>query len=130
MLFLIVDRMLAAYINQGCNRGFVILQLVLLLLPYILTSLFLVINYTVLHDAHVGGALVGFLLGIYMLGCPSQCFCKDNDVSQKIFRSLALILLILYFLVTWINFLRSDAPIVQKIRSEYIQYNDTTDITL
>ncbi|CAF1067806.1 unnamed protein product [Rotaria magnacalcarata] len=127
MLFFIMDRLSALKAKHGYDRVFIILQLVFLLLPYVVTSAALIIQHRVVHDAHVGGAFVGFLLGIHAFGLPLFCICKNDDIYQKIFRRLAIVLLILYFLMIVVVFLQIDAPIVDRILYSGIISNGTID---
>ena len=124
MLFLVVDRLLASQTNHGqCFP--VLVQLTMLLLPYIITSVPLSIYYNVPQDAHVGGALVGFLLGIRVLGCPLVCVCEEDRINRKICQRLAVALLILYFVLNLIIFFLREAPIADVINYRDIRFNDT-----
>jgi hypothetical protein len=113
MLFLVVDRLIAIQTNTH-RRHFIIMQLILLLLPHIVASIPLIINYNVSHSAHVAGGLVGVLISIGMFGCPwpwnnGQCICQTTC------RRTAFILLILYYVIGFINFFTIDAPVVDWI---------------
>ena len=77
------------------NYRLVFLQLLLLVaLPMTITiSITNILEYIVGHSAHFGGAIVGFLAGIGMFGCPYPC----KDAYQTICRRAAFVLLIIYF---------------------------------
>ena len=124
MSFLVVDRLLAFQTNHG-QRFPVLVQLTMLLLPYIITSVPLSIYYNVPQDAHVGGALVGFLLGIRVLECPLVCVCKEGGISRKLCQRLAVVLLVLYFVLNLIIFFLREAPTVHLINHRHIWFNDT-----
>jgi hypothetical protein len=111
MLFFVVDRLSAIQTNTD-HRLFIMIQLAVLLLPHIVASIPLVIKYHVAHSAHVGGGLVGFLLGIGMLGCPWSCICRTAC------RGTAFIFLILYYVITFTIFFTTDAPVVDSILHE------------
>lgn len=115
MLFLIVDRLIALQTNTG-RRLFILMQLVLLVLLPVVTSIVLIIIFkpNVAHSAHFGGGLVGFLCGISMFGCPlpwnnEYWSCRTSS------RRIAFIFLFLYFVITLTIFFLIDAPIVYSI---------------
>lgn len=99
MLFLIVDRFIAIQANAD-HRLFIIVQLSFLLLPHIIASIPLILKYNVAHLAHVGGGLVGFLLGITMLGSP-WLWNNEHCNCQIICRRTAFVFLILYYVITF-----------------------------
>lgn len=108
MLFFLFDRLISIRTNPDRYR-FNITQLLALLLPHIIISLPFAIRYNVGHSAHIGGGLVGLLLGVAMLGCP---WTQNNEqcIGQTACRRLAIILLIIYFLLTFILFFVLDVP--------------------
>jgi hypothetical protein len=113
MLFLIVDRLVTMQTNTN-GRIFTIVQLVILLLPHIVASIPLIIKYKVGHSAHFGGGLVGFLIGIGMLGCPWP-WNNENCISRIACQRTAFIVLIFYYLITFIIFFCRDTPIIYLI---------------
>ena len=121
MLFLIVDRLIAIQKNTG-RRFFIIMQLVLLLLPHIVASIPLIIKYNVAHSAHFGGGLVGFLLGVGMLGCPWP-WNNEHCVYGTTCRRTAFVFLSLYYLITFTIFFLIDAPIVDSILHKFYLKN-------
>lgn len=116
MTFLIVDRLIAIQTNTG-RRIFIIMQLTLLLLPHIVASIPLIIKYNVAHSAHVGGGLVGFLIGIGMFGCPWS-WNNEHSMCRTICRRTAFIFLILYYIITFTIFFLGDTPIIYWILHE------------
>ncbi|CAF0748083.1 unnamed protein product [Adineta steineri] len=113
MLFLIVDRLIAIQANVE-QRRFLILQLTLLLLPHIVVSIPLIIKFNVAHSAHVGGGLVGFLIGIGMLGYP-RSWNNRYCIRQITCRLIAFILLCIFYLITISIFFIQDVPVVYSI---------------
>ncbi|CAF1086124.1 unnamed protein product [Adineta ricciae] len=93
LLLFIVERLNAIRITK--NYRLVLLQLLLLVvLPMTITvSIANILQYIVGHSAHFGGAIVGFLAGIGMFGCPYPW----KDAYQTICRQTAFVLLIIYF---------------------------------
>ena len=99
MLFLIVDRLIAIQANAD-RRLFIIMQLAFLLLPHIIASIPLILKYNVAHSAHVGGGLVGFLLGVTMFGSP--WLWNNEDCNCRIIcQRTAFVFLILYYVITF-----------------------------
>ena len=113
MTFLIVDRLIAIQSNTG-HRIFILIQLALLLLPHIIASIPLIIKYNVAHSAHVGGGLVGFLIGVGMLGCPWS-WNNEHFMCRTVCRRAAFIFLILYYIITFTIFFLRDTPILHSI---------------
>ncbi|CAF0926342.1 unnamed protein product [Adineta steineri] len=113
MLFLIVDRLIAIQANVE-QRRFLILQLTLLLLPHIVVSIPLIIKFNVAHSAHVGGGLVGFLIGIGMLGYP-RSWNNRYCIRQITCRLIAFILLCIFYVITISIFFIQDVPVVYSI---------------
>jgi len=113
MLFLIVDRLIAMRTNTG-HRLFIIIQLTALLLPHIAATIPLIIKYQVAHLAHFGSGLVGFLLGVGMLGCPWP-WNSEPCISRKACRLLAFVFLILCYVITSTIFFLEETPTVDSI---------------
>lgn len=113
MLFLIVDRLVTMRKNTVYRR-FHVVQLVILLLPHIILSVPFIIKHDVGHSAHMGGGLVGCLLGIGMLGCPWS-WNNQQCTDQTICRRVAIVLLILYFFLTFASFFAFDAPRAKSV---------------
>jgi hypothetical protein len=113
MLFLVVDRLVAMQTNIG-RRRFIAIQLALLLLPHIIASIPLIVKYNVAHSAHFGGGLVGFLIGVGIIGFPwpwNNEFCISQTTCQRI----AFVFLALYYIIMFVVFFLSDAPIIYAI---------------
>lgn len=112
LLFLIVDRFIAMKKNTG-RRLFILMQLAfLVLLPTLSTTLITVIyEFTVAHSAHVGGGLVGFLLGIAMLGSPLP-WNDEHCIFRMTCRVKAFVFLSIFYGVTLTIFLLKDAPVL------------------
>lgn len=108
MLFFIYDRFVSLRTNSHRYR-FNLIQSIVLLLPHIVISLPFAIRYNVGHSAHIAGGFVGFLLGIAIVGCP---WAQNNEqcIGQIACRRLAIILIILYFLLTFALFFVLDIP--------------------
>ncbi len=115
MVFLIVDRLTAMQTNIG-RRLFILMQLVLLvLLPSTtIIPIIIILKPMVAHSAHFGGALVGFLFGVSMLGCPWP-WNNEHCISRTICRRIAFVFLCLYYIITLTTFFLIDAPIVRSI---------------
>ena len=115
ILFLIVDRLVAMQTNPD-RRLFILMQLFLVvLLPFLITKpIILIFKYRVAHSAHFGGGLVGFLCGVCILGCPWP-WNPERCISRIACRRIALVLLVLYFLLTTIIFFLRDPPVVRSI---------------
>jgi hypothetical protein len=118
-LFLIVDRLIAMQTNSG-RRLFILMQLVLVVLLPILISkpLIPIFKLKVAHSAHFGGALVGFLCGICMLGCPWP-WNTEHCISRMACRRIAFVFLSLYFVIALTIFFLVDAPIIGSILSKF-----------
>lgn len=123
MSFLIVDRLVHLQANRNRWR-FIIVQLLILILPYILFSIPLMIMAPVQHSVHICGALLGFLFGIYLIGCPFLRIDADSMFNQ-ICRRIALILLILYYVTTTIFFFLRKAPTLESVMYSYSLNNQT-----
>jgi hypothetical protein len=123
MLFLVVDRLIASKTKRD-DRFFVVIQLAVLLLPYILVSILLTMIDNVQHIAHFGGALVGFLLGVIMLGCPFASIEKYSSCTTTC-RRMALVLLVLYFIMTTTIFFCRKAPVLDRIFYDFSLKNRT-----
>lgn len=108
MLFFLYDRIVSLRTNPT-RYGFNVIQFIVLLLPHIIISLPFAIRYNVGHSAHIAGGFVGFLLGIAMIGCP---WAGNNEqcVSQIVCQRLAIILLMIYFSLTFTLFFVLDIP--------------------
>jgi hypothetical protein len=113
MLFLIVDRLVAMQKNIG-RRRFIIIQLALLLLPHIIASIPLIVKHNVAHSAHFGGGLVGFLIGVGIIGCPWP-WNNDFCISQTTCRRIAFVFLALYYIIMIFVFFLLDAPIIYSV---------------
>ncbi len=113
MVFLIVDRIIALRINPG-RCFFIIIQLALLLFPHIISTIPMIIKYNVAHSAHIGGGLVGFLLGIGMIDCLSP-WNNENAICRTVCQRTAFVYLILYYVITFAFFFLRYAPIVHWI---------------
>ncbi|CAF3548145.1 unnamed protein product [Adineta steineri] len=82
-LFFIIERLNTMKTNIDHHR-FVLMQLILLVVfpMTIITSSGAILDITVGHAAHFGGALVGFLFGIGMFGYPCPCSSNNNYCKE------------------------------------------------
>jgi membrane associated rhomboid family serine protease len=110
MLFLIVDRLIAMQTNPD-RRLFIFMQFVLLVLFPFVINIPLFFMFNIVHSAHFGGGLVGFLCGVCMLGCPCP-WNNEHCISRTACRRIAFVFLFLYFIITLTIFFLIDAPIV------------------
>ncbi len=114
-LFFVVDRFVAMQKNPG-RRLFIFMQLVfLVLLPtiHVVPIIFILkLNVKIAHSAHIGGGLVGFLCGIYMLDCP--CI-SEHCFFPTACRRIAFVLLAFYCIIGLALFFVIDVPIVNHI---------------
>ena len=115
LLLLIVDRLVAMKKDTG-RRRFILMQLSFLVLLPILSTILIIIIYkfTVAHSAHVGGGLVGFLLGIAMLGSPLP-WNDEHCIFRMTCRSKAFVFLFIFYGVTLTIFLLKDAPVLDHL---------------
>ena len=113
MFFLIVDRLVAIQKNPD-RRRFIIIQLALLVLVPLLFvySMIFVFSIPVAHPAHFGGALTGFLCGVYVSGWPWH---HEHCISRTACQRIALALLSLYFVITLTIFFLKDPPFFSAI---------------
>ncbi|UJR17344.1 hypothetical protein I4U23_004239 [Adineta vaga] len=100
IVFFVVERLNAMRTNSD-RRYFILLQLILFVaFPMTITTLTTtILNYNIGHSAHFGGALVGFLFGIGMFGCPCP-WNNENVYYQMICRRTGFVFLVIYFVVT------------------------------
>lgn len=110
MLFLTVDRVNAMQMNTDRRVSILIYLISLILVPIILTIIIpIILKLKVAHSAHFGGGLVGFLLGVGMLG-----FRLLHKNQSKICH-MAFIFLCLYFIIFLTMFFMKSAPRVRWI---------------
>jgi hypothetical protein len=115
LLFLIVDRLISIQRNPGCRLIILVQSIIMISLPFLITQpLIILAKFQVAHSAHVGGALVGFLCAVCMLGCPWP-WCSERCICQTICQRIAFIFLFLYFVTTMTIFLLTDAPTIDPL---------------
>ncbi|CAF3982075.1 unnamed protein product [Adineta steineri] len=115
MIFFVMDRLVAIQENTE-RRLFILLQIFfLVILPNAPTMIIIsILKFPVGHSAHFGGGLVGFLLGIGILGCPLPWINRQCRYGI-IYKYIAFSLLFIYFLTTLTIFFVNDAPNVSYI---------------
>ncbi|CAF1387037.1 unnamed protein product [Adineta steineri] len=112
LLFFIIERLNAMKTNID-HRRFILIQLILFVVfpMTIIISLATILRINVGHAAHFGGALVGFLFGIGMFGCPCLCPSNNNYCNfQTACRCIAFLFLFIYFVFTLTMFFPLDTP--------------------
>ncbi|CAF1622286.1 unnamed protein product [Adineta ricciae] len=111
IIFLTVDRLVALQENTE-HRAFIFLQIiVLIVLPNAPTIILIYIfKLNAAHSAHIGGGLVGLLLGIGMIGCPLPWSYRQCHF-RTMCRCIAFTLLFIYFTITVTIFFLMDPPV-------------------
>ncbi|CAF3383528.1 unnamed protein product [Rotaria socialis] len=118
MLFLTVDRLIAMQVNTDRWISILIYLLLLVLLPIVVTIIVpIALRWTVAHSAHVGGGLMGFLVGVGKLGFPLLHNHQPN-ICRTTCRYLAFVFLSLYCVIILIVFFLTNAPTI-----DWILYN-------
>ncbi|CAF1304613.1 unnamed protein product [Adineta steineri] len=113
-LFFIMERLMAMKTNTGQHRRlYIVIQLFLLVVVPMGISILIIniVKVRIAHADHFGGALMGFLLGIGMFGCPWP-WNGEHCISQRTCRRVAIVFISLYFLMTVTIFFRTDAPVM------------------
>lgn len=113
MIFFFIDRL--NEIEKKRNNYLInLIQIILFYIPYIIINIPLIIKSNVAHSAHFGGALIGFLLSINIIGCPF-IFNNQNIICQNACQLTTFIFISFYFIITFILFFSKYPPIVQSI---------------
>ncbi|CAF1380636.1 unnamed protein product [Adineta steineri] len=116
LLFFTVERLNTMKTNIH-HRLLIVMQLIIFVaFPIIIvTSVATILHVNVVHSAHLGGGLVGFLFGIGMFGCPCSYSWNNNYCNfQLACRWIAFIFIFTYFVVTFTIFFRMHAPFAFK----------------
>jgi len=77
----------------------------LLVIPYVILSIFFDVDLSgrTDHAAHIGGALMGILVAMYLCEMP-ECITNKVPDGKKRIQLISLILILSYFIITLLVF--------------------------
>ena len=105
--FYTIDRIFALRHTNTSQRLVICIQVMILVILPIMNSIFLpiIFKFRTAHSAHMGGALAGCLLGIFMIDCP-----WISNERYHLCQRIAFAFLCFYFLITMYFFFKMNAP--------------------
>lgn len=109
LLFYSIDRIFALRNANTSQRVMIFVQLILLVFLPVMQSILvpIIFKFRTVHSAHIGGSIVGCLLGFAIIDCP---WLVNN--KYYLCQRFALVLVTLYFLITFYLFFTMNAPFV------------------
>ncbi|CAF2867070.1 unnamed protein product [Rotaria sp. Silwood2] len=105
LCFCMMDNTLRVFTITNTQDRIIQCLITLLVIPYFILSIFLDVDSSghVDHAAHIGGAIMGILVGIFLCDMPGFITTRISNGEKRI-QLIALILIIGYFVITLLIF--------------------------
>ncbi|CAF1063438.1 unnamed protein product [Rotaria sordida] len=105
LFFCIIDNTLRIFTITNIQDKIIQFLITLLVIPYFILSIFLDVDSSghVDHAAHIGGAIMGVLVAIFLCDMPAFITTRISNGKKRI-QLIALILIIGYFVITLMIF--------------------------